>query len=322
MKTIDRLVPVMLVLLLAACGGDEEASTSTAPPASEAQSVAQSSPTTPVGADPTAEEMEQNRFSDAWRALESVQRARQQPRQPGAASPPQSSTSSSTFASRANRQESVDDISIDTIGQAPVLLPVKGDVAGPSILKTQVYLDHANFSPGVIDGRWGKNSAIAVYWFQHANGMEPTGEVDEQTFRALERKGSVGSVLTRHSVSKSDLEGPFLQIPDDPYGKAELDCLCYESAQEKLAEDFHTTPEFLAKLNPNVDFAKLSEGTQLVVPNVPTHHSQGKVAEVLISIEGNYFHGLDGSGNIIFHYPTTVGSEYDPSPREELRVTA
>lgn len=321
MNVIYRLVPLMLALLLAACGGDEEAATSTAPPASEARSVAQSSPSTPIGTDPTAEEMEQDRFSDAWRALDSVQRARQQPRQ-GRAGQGTATASSSTFVPRANREESVDDISIDTIGKAPVLVPISGDVEGPSILKTQVYLDHANFSPGVIDGRWGKNSAIAVYWFQYANGMDPTGEVDEQTFRALEQAGKVGSVLTRHSVSKSDLEGPFINLPEDPYEKAELDCLCYESAQEKLAEDFHTTSAFLAHLNPDVDFSKLTEGTQLIVPNVPTHHSQGNVSEVLVSVEGNYFHGLDGSGNIVFHYPTTVGSQYDPSPSEELKVTA
>lgn len=319
MKALTRLAPLTFALLLAACGGDEEAATTTAPPASETQSVAQSSPSAPMGQDPSPEEIERGRFSDAWRALESVQRARQAPHERRSTA---AAESASTFVDRSGREESFDGISIENIDQAPVLVPISGDVSGPSVLKAQVYLDHADFSPGAIDGRWGKNTAIAVYWFQHANGMEPTGEVDEETFRALESARKAGSVLTRYSVTKSDLEGPFVEIPEDPYEKAELDCLCYESVDEKLAEDFHTTPEFLTRLNPGVDFSALTAGTQLIVPNVPKQPSRGAVKEIVISVEGNYFHGLDGSGNIVFHYPTTVGSEYDPSPSEELTVTA
>ncbi len=323
MNTILRTAALTLVLTLAACGGGEdEASTSTAPPSSETQTVAQTSPSTPVGSEPSPEEMERERFSDAWRALDSVQRARSDQSRSAAKPAKGPAASNSQFADRSSRSESIEDLSIDSIDGAPVLVPIKGDVAGPSVLKAQVYLDHANFSPGVVDGRWGKNTAIAAYWFQYANGMEPTGEIDEQTFRALESKGNIGSALTRYSVSKSDLEGPFVDIPDDTYEKAELDCLCYENVEEKLAEDFHTTPEFLEKMNPEVDFSTLTEGTQLVVPNVPTSYAKGDVSKIIISVEGNYFHGLDGNGNIVFHYPTTVGGQYDPSPSEELTVTA
>lgn len=322
MSSLTRIAPFLLACTigLVACGGEDDASTSTAPPASESEAVAQTSPSTPIGQDPTSEEMERQRFSDAWRALDSIKRA--MGRSSEAKDEPAQAESQSTFAFRGNRKESFENATIESVQKAPVLVPIEGDVAGPSVLKAQVYLDHANYSPGVIDGRWGKNTAIAVYWFQHSNGIEPTGSIDERTFRRLESKASVGTALTRYSISKSDLEGPFVSLPEDPYEKAELDCLCYESISEKLAEDFHTTPEFLALLNPGVDFATLTEGTQIVVPNVPKHHSKGDVSEVIVSIAGNYLQGLDGQGNIVFHYPTTVGSEYDPSPSEELKITA
>ena len=54
-------------------------------------------------------------------------------------------------------------------------------------LTLQVWLDRVHFSPGVIDGRTGKNTAKAVYWFQEAYGLRPTGSVDPETRRLLER---------------------------------------------------------------------------------------------------------------------------------------
>ena len=44
------------------------------------------------------------------------------------------------------------------------------------------------------------------------------------------------------------------------------------------------------------------------------------IARVVISIKGNTFNAFDQQGNLIFHAPTTLGSEYDPSPRETLEV--
>jgi lipoprotein-anchoring transpeptidase ErfK/SrfK len=40
----------------------------------------------------------------------------------------------------------------------------------------------------------------------------------------------------------------------------------------------------------------------------------------VVSIRGNTFNGFDAQGNLVFHAPTTLGSEYDPSPRETLEV--
>ena len=52
------------------------------------------------------------------------------------------------------------------------------------------------------------------------------------------------------------MKGPFVSVPEDMYDKAKLDCLCYESMKEKLAERFHTTTEFLDMLNPDVEFRR------------------------------------------------------------------
>lgn len=323
MKRTLSLLIALLCSFAIFCRGDEPAETTTAPPASENETAASTSPSTPVGVEPSEEEMERERLSDRWRNLVSFREPRQrrpatstdQPEEPPAAA-------AIDLQPRMNREESLDDISLQTIDRQPVLVPISGDVAGPSVLKAQVYLDHARFSPGAIDGRWGKNSAIAVYWFQYDAGLEPTGELDAETFRRLASRARIGSALTRHSVTREDLAGPFETIPDDPYEKAELDCLCYESVLEKLAEDYHTTPAFLERLNPEADFNNLTTGQPIVVPNVSKQSRRGDVKHIIVSVEGNYLHAIGENDQILFHYPTTVGSEFDPSPTETLQVTA
>src|SRR5260370_72171 len=75
-------------------------------------------------------------------------------------------------------KESFKGLDVSAINAAPLHVPIHGDVRGPSVLKAQIYLDRVHFSVGSIDGRWGRNSAISVWWWQQGHGIEPTGDVD------------------------------------------------------------------------------------------------------------------------------------------------
>lgn len=208
------------------------------------------------------------------------------------------------------------------INAAPIHIPITGDMAGPSVLKTQVYLDRAHFSVGALDGRWGKNSAISVYTWQRSHGLPPTGDVDEATFRSIAAAGGGGPALTQYQITADDTKGPFVTIPDSVYDKAKLACLCYESLKEALAEKFHVTQDFLEQLNPNVKFSEAKAGDTIVVPNVrpPMTADQVDIASIIVSVSGNSFNALDSAGNVIFHAPTTLGNKYDPSPDETVKV--
>lgn len=46
---------------------------------------------------------------------------------------------------------------------------------GGEVFRVQMLLDRAGFYPGVLDGRWGKNTEKAVWWFQASHGLEPWG---------------------------------------------------------------------------------------------------------------------------------------------------
>ena len=171
------------------------------------------------------------------------------------------------------------------------------------ILAAQVLLDRARFSPGVIDGRWGQNTEKALYWLQFARGLQPTGVLDDATLAELERSAA-GEPVVEVEVTAADLEGPFTEVPEDPYEQAELECLCYASPAEAIAERYHTTPEHLAKLNPEADLDALTAGTRLSVPNVepldPANRQRAaggdQVAQLLVSKRGFYTQALDAQG--------------------------
>jgi lipoprotein-anchoring transpeptidase ErfK/SrfK len=221
--------------------------------------------------------------------------------------------------------ESWDAISPERVNGPPAL-PVAGDVQGPSVARIQILLAQARFSPGIIDGRWGKNTEKAVYWFQHANDLAATGEVDQATMDALTRRGRAEQARS-YRLSERDVAGPFVAVPADIYERAELECLCYESLREKLGEVFQSSPELLEQLNPGVDLDALVAGDFLNVPAVERFHvgdlpegrytGGGEVRRIVVSVGGHYLHALDEAGNILYHFPSTLGADYAPSPTGE-----
>lgn len=276
----------------------------------------------PLGAKEDPAEREKQRFDERWRQLQSFRAAEAARQAAQSAALPKLPQPPPTFRIVTGVKESLKGLQPAAVNDAPVSLPIRDDVSGPSVIKTQVYLDRIHFSVGPIDGRWGRNSAIAVWWYQRARGLETTGVVDEKTFRMLAGEAGYAPAVTRYTLTADDVKGPFTQVPEDVYEKAKLDCLCYESLQEKLSEKFHVTADFLDVLNPGVKFADLHAGDAIFALNVrpPLEQDTNDLAKVVVSIAGNTFNGYDANGNLIFHSPTTLGSKYDPSPDETLKV--
>jgi lipoprotein-anchoring transpeptidase ErfK/SrfK len=296
---MKRLMVVCLTFLAAACA--EKASDDIS---------------APVGKAENPQQRETERFDARWRALQTFRALQIRAQQAAAAQPPQ------PLIFVTGVKEKFKGLDANAINSAPINLPITGDVHGPSVLKAQVYLDRAHFSVGVIDGRWGRNSAITVWWWQRSHGLEPTGDVDETTFRSIAAGGGYAPAVIPHQLTPDDIKGPFVHIPDGVYAQEKLDCLCYESLREKLAEEFHSTEDFLELMNPDVKFSDLAAGATINVPNVrpPLQADQHDIAKVVISIAGNSFNAFDASGNLIFHAPTTLGAGYDPSPDETVHV--
>ena len=147
--------------------------------------------------------------------------------------------------------ETMAQITREAVNGGREAFPVGPGLKGPSVLRVQVLLDRVLFSPGMIDGSWGKNTSVAVYWFQAREGLLPTGVVDSATFARLHLlAGRPAEYVVRRALTAADVRGPFVAMPSSIYAQAELNCTCYESLAEKLTELFHVRMELLRQLNP------------------------------------------------------------------------
>lgn len=221
--------------------------------------------------------------------------------------------------------ESWGQISQAAANARPARFPVGRGHSGPSVLRVQVLLDRALFSPGMIDGRWGQNTQVALRWLQVREGLPATGAVDSATMQRLEAAaGRADSVVHRVALRPEDVRGPFTPIPSDIYAQAKLTCSCFESLTEKLTETFHSTAELLRKLNPGLKLDSLKAGDTLAVPavraaDVPVTEP---IAEIWVSGSGRFVHAMSAAGRVLYHFPTTLGSTFDPSPRGDFVVAS
>ena len=243
-------------------------------------------------------------------------------------------------------------VSRKVIGAKPAAFPLRIPPRGATPLQLEILLDRANFSPGIIDGTWGGNAAKALEWFRVANGLDsgahtPSGRpgkgtlaqaaIDKTAYDKLVGSTDMASLITNYEVTTDDVKGPFVDIPNSVYDQAKLTCLCYSSPAEELAEKFHTSEQLLHQLNPAIDLKTVTAGTSIQVPNVeafqagsaasaPSSASSGtagsaQIAKLIISRKGFWTHAVDSAGNIVDHFPSTLGAGYDPSPSGDFHVT-
>jgi lipoprotein-anchoring transpeptidase ErfK/SrfK len=117
------------------------------------------------------------------------------------------------------------------------------------LMQLQVVLDARGFAPGVIDGGMGLSTRNALRGFQEASGLEPTGELDQETREVLAQWQNVPATRVVR-IPESWGRVAYRAVPDEPEAQARMEALGYASLDEKLAERFHTTVEVLQQLNP------------------------------------------------------------------------
>ncbi|MFC5069354.1 L,D-transpeptidase family protein [Flaviflagellibacter deserti] len=199
-----------------------------------------------------------------------------------------------------------------------------GEPSKAAILKAQVLLDRARYSPGAIDGISGDATEIALKAFQVDKELKPTGKLDADTLGKLTEADSA-PIMMRYTITAQDLKGPFAEkIPDDIAEKAKLDRLSYTSLREELAERFHMDEELLKALNPDADFGK--DGTEIDVVSVEKQEGRASsseaAAERLVVDKSERTLRVFGKDNkLIALFPATIGSKDNPAPDGETKIT-
>ncbi|HEU4705539.1 MAG TPA: L,D-transpeptidase family protein [Sphingomicrobium sp.] len=235
-------------------------------------------------------------------------------------------------------------------GEKPWVAPgTPGSPIDGELFHAQVLMSAHAFSPGVIDGKKGESFRLALRSFQRSRGLDPTGELDTPTRRALLGANRPSTVMVR--LGPDDVRSQYVYpFPANPEKQARLKFLGYRNMLEKVAERYHTTPDTIVALNgpdkliglgqvlrlPNVvpasrDYSGVpgNGAAVLNILNVDSRQPQGdyvvvdKSEGVLKVYQGEptIDEGEAGDGRLVAAFPVTMGSKQYPLPIGKWKAT-
>ena len=189
----------------------------------------------------------------------------------------------------------------------------------PLLIKAQVLLDRARFSPGEIDGRAGGNFQKALAAFKVAQGLPNDSKLDANTWSKLAATSS-DPAIKQYTITTDDEKGPFLKKrPAKMEDMKGLPSMGYAGPTEELAEKFHVSEDLLKALNPGKPFDKA--GTMILVPNVGGKSTDEKVTKIEIDKVQKTLRAFGKNGQLLAFFPASVGSEEKPAPSGTFKVT-
>ncbi len=195
--------------------------------------------------------------------------------------------------------------------QGPAESTGVGAASLPALVKAQVLLARANFSPGEIDGREGSNLRHAIAAYAQANGLASKGELTQEVWDHL-TANSPAPVVATYALTQEDVDGPWSPDTQDDLAKAKgLDRVGFTNPLEALGEKVHGDVALLTMLNPGLDLK--AAGVVLIVPQVGDLHL-APVDHVEVDKASAAVRGYDAEGKLIAFFPATVGSTERPSP--------
>ncbi len=249
------------------------------------------------------------------------------------AAPNQAASAGTPIAVASNTPAPVSDIAPPVLETAPIVASVSS-LASPvdtadwtvapetktgrrnALLRAEVLLARAHFSPGVIDGQDGGNLKNAISAFELAHDLPVDGGMDEQVWAELAK--DTRPALTDYIIAPDDVKGPFLaKIPTDMAELAKLPAVGFTSPAEALAEMFHMDEALLKALNPGVDFSVA--GARIVVAALGADKLPATVTRVEVDKTKRQVRAYGGE-TLLAVYPATVGSTERPAPQGDWAV--
>lgn len=148
--------------------------------------------------------------------------------------------------------------------ELPAISPIDQKPTGDDAVRLQIFLDQANFGPGVIDGKIGQFSELAVQsWNElHGHPLDSWTAVNTAARKAVTNPFAVAIVPevsekwvnTNLSYKKAD--------------QAKAKQMSYRSVGEFMSERYHTDVPYLIALNTSSKIYGLKVRDTIIVPNV------------------------------------------------------
>ena len=225
--------------------------------------------------------------------------------QAAAPTAPQSATSAvpGSGAPAAPAVATINGATPDAVSPVPAA-PASGDAANrgaaaappisPFVIRAEVLLARAHFSPGVVDGKVGTNLKHAVAAYQKTRDLPASGDLDDKTWLALTAEPTAARPAAHsYTITPADVAGPFAANVGENFVKL---------AALPNGPQFSSPVEALA--------------SQTAKPG----KVQGEVTRIDVAKADASVRAFDQAGDLIAFYPATVGSTERPSPSGTHKV--
>ena len=135
---------------------------------------------------------------------------------------------------------------------------------GDDAVRLQIFLDEMHFGPGIIDGKPGRFTELAVRSWNEVNGVDPD-DWNAVMAAAREKAPNPFAVAVVPEVIKDWVN---VNLPSSRPLQAKLKRMSYASNAEFMAERYHCDVPYLIQLNGSSKIYNLKPRDSIIVPNV------------------------------------------------------
>lgn len=148
------------------------------------------------------------------------------------------------------------------------LPPSDGKPTGDDAVRLQIFLDEAKFGPGVVDGKPGRFTELAVFAWNEVNG-HPSD--DWKAVMEAARK-AVPNPLAVAVVPDAVKDWVDPTLPTSRTLQAKRKRMSYRSVAEFMSERYHCDVPYLITLNGASKINNLKARDSIIVPNITPFH--------------------------------------------------